>query len=556
MKYFFLIFPIFFIAQLKSQTASPPDFINYQAVLRDANGVELEPGTNVLLGVRIFTLQTDGSPVYEESHSVTVPSSKVINLKMGKGIASFGTFSSIKWETGSVHYQILLNGTPIGGKIPFASVPYALYSPKSNVNISQAPGSITTVSPNNSSSSYTLNTPAPTFSNLGTSIGTISAGTYPNYFVDIPHPVFQNIGIGTLSGSWPTLNLNVPQPLISGQGLVDITLSSYPNYYISVPTPTLTYNSSSGLFSLSQGTFLTSSNLSPSLSLLGNNLSVAASTLNIPQLGYWFKPSASVVSLGNASDNVGIGTSNPTSKLQIESNTADVAIVSSPLNPASLSFGSGTLTALGRILYDNSTHVMSFQTNSVPNRLLINNLGNVGINNPSPGERLHVVGNAKATNFLYNSPKTRYYNMGEADFNAALTATASGEVHRSFSAGGVGIINATAPNALVAPIHIPHGSTVTSVQIFYVDERAAGDMVIEFQRRNNTGGLSSIASGTTSGSTAGVQTMTLTIGPPHTVDNFNWNYLIRVYSTNWSNNSTKDMYIYAVRVNYVIIETD
>lgn len=126
--------------------AQAPQFINYQAVLRDAAGVPIAAGTTVNLNVKIFNDATASSLAYEENHNgIAIPQGNVISIKIGKGIGvpPNGNFSAIQWNQGSVEYIISLNGTPLGVRDRFASVPFALnaggaassYSPSANVSI-------------------------------------------------------------------------------------------------------------------------------------------------------------------------------------------------------------------------------------------------------------------------------------------------------------------------------------------------------------------------------------------------------------------------------------
>ncbi len=126
--------------------AQAPQFINYQAVLRDASGVPIAAGTTVNLNVKIFNDGTSSSLAYEENHNgITIPQGNVINIRIGKGtgVPPNGNFSAIQWNQGLVEYIISLNGTPLGARDRFASVPFALnsggaainYSPSANVSI-------------------------------------------------------------------------------------------------------------------------------------------------------------------------------------------------------------------------------------------------------------------------------------------------------------------------------------------------------------------------------------------------------------------------------------
>jgi hypothetical protein len=125
--------------------AQSPQFINYQAILRDAAGIPIAAGTTVNLNVKIFNDPSTSSLAYEENHNnIAIPLGNVINIKIGKGIGvpPNTNFSAVQWNQGTVEYIISLNGTPLGVRDRFASVPFALnaggastnYSPSANIS--------------------------------------------------------------------------------------------------------------------------------------------------------------------------------------------------------------------------------------------------------------------------------------------------------------------------------------------------------------------------------------------------------------------------------------
>lgn len=135
---------IFFCLASFAQNTVPP-FINYQAVIRDAGGVPVAEGATITLNFKIFTNSTTLTPVYEEDHVVVVPPNNIINLRIGNGnpIPPLNNFSAVPWNAGTAHYIVSKDGNPIGGRTPFASVPYAFssgggaatsYSPSTNIS--------------------------------------------------------------------------------------------------------------------------------------------------------------------------------------------------------------------------------------------------------------------------------------------------------------------------------------------------------------------------------------------------------------------------------------
>jgi hypothetical protein len=109
-----------------------PQSINYQAIARDTSGAIL---TNQDISIRITILKDSigGSVVYQETHSVEVNSYGLINLAIGTGTVTNGTFSEIGWDT-SEHYLKVEIDPDAGsnyfdfGTTQLISVPYSLES--------------------------------------------------------------------------------------------------------------------------------------------------------------------------------------------------------------------------------------------------------------------------------------------------------------------------------------------------------------------------------------------------------------------------------------------
>lgn len=157
-------------------------------------------------------------------------------------------------------------------------------------------------------SSFSINVPAPTFSNAGQNIIT---GTYPNFVVNtptvpasavptiaitntaaatstvvssgnsfsinMPPPTFNNSGQTLITGAYPNYTVNTPTvtaaPTLTATGLA--TVSAGPNYTVGVPL--LTYTPASG--ALGSGTNIVV--VAPTLSLSGNTLSSGPGTNSV-----------------------------------------------------------------------------------------------------------------------------------------------------------------------------------------------------------------------------------------------------------------------------------
>jgi hypothetical protein len=286
--------------------------------------------------------------------------------------------------------------------------------------------------------------------------------------------VFTNVGIGTITPAvYPNYALNIPAPTFSSLGLANVT-GAYPNYTVGVATPTLNFNMVNGNLNLLQGPFSTSVNISPSLALLGNALTVANSSIGLPGLNLWSRTSNTATELFNINDYVGIGVNNPTEKLQVQSGAnTDISIVATPVNNANLNFGSTTNHFLGKINYSTNTNSMNFWTNNTPDRLVITSNGNIGMGSSTPTEKLSVAGNVLipgANEYLYAAPKTKYFSLPSMAFNSENATT----YQNSFLSGCIFPIGASTGLAtyFVAPVYLPDGATVTKLDAYVVDNDA------------------------------------------------------------------------------------
>ncbi|MDB4655513.1 hypothetical protein OAE48_01570 [Flavobacteriales bacterium] len=110
--------------------AQAPQGINYQAVVRDAGGDEL---VSQAVSLRMTILENNTTTVYQETHSATTNDFGLVNLVIGQGTATQGTFNTIDWSTGNYFAQTEVDvsgGTnySLMGSQQLMSVPYALYA--------------------------------------------------------------------------------------------------------------------------------------------------------------------------------------------------------------------------------------------------------------------------------------------------------------------------------------------------------------------------------------------------------------------------------------------
>jgi len=106
----------------------------------------------------------------------------------------------------------------------------------------------------------------------------------------------------------------------------------------------------------------------------------------------------------------------------------------------------------------------------------------------------------------------------------------------------------TSVNVLVAPITLPHGARLTRFTAYFKDESADQDLSIILNREVlNSGIFDPVETIETSGSDSGWRSASLEID--HLVDNNNYGYFIRIFTSNWDAEGAKA--IKGVKVEYV-----
>jgi hypothetical protein len=120
-----LAFAITFIA-----SAQAPQGFNYQATVRNSAGA-LIVNQNVNFKFNIMLNSQTSVPIYSETHFAPTDDLGQVNLTVGTGTPTTGTFSAINWASGSYFLGIELNtgsGYVAMGTTQLLSVPYALYA--------------------------------------------------------------------------------------------------------------------------------------------------------------------------------------------------------------------------------------------------------------------------------------------------------------------------------------------------------------------------------------------------------------------------------------------
>ena len=131
-----IILLVLAIISIIAVNAQPTQAFKYQAVVRDNAG---EIISNQAIGIQISIRDAipNGTIVYQETFSETTNQFGLVNLEIGTGTPTIGTFTGIDWGSNSKFLEVEID--PAGGSSyvsmgtsELLSVPYALFSDRSS----------------------------------------------------------------------------------------------------------------------------------------------------------------------------------------------------------------------------------------------------------------------------------------------------------------------------------------------------------------------------------------------------------------------------------------
>ncbi|MGE0567281.1 MAG: hypothetical protein AB7O73_04975, partial [Bacteroidia bacterium] len=319
---------------------------------------------------------------------------------------------------------------------------------------------------------------------------------------------------------------------------------SYPNYSLAIPNPILNYNPVTGVLGYTQTPFSTTLSVNPKLSLAGNVLTSGSETVSLAAFDIWTNNSGSV-SLVVPANNVGIGTSNPVQKLDVQGYIREGVgstfndegwLMATPSPGMSLLRAGGRATTEMRLEQPNNAPI-TFQVNGTE-RMRIEPNGNVGIGVVPATEKLEVSGNIKipaANNYLYAGVQSRTISIPAAAFmpesgNNIVRRMIAGQLYAYPALGGT-LVTGLA-TYFVAPINLPQSATVTGVYAYVVDNDATFNISLtQLWRATTTVGSSGSAfimanTGGTSSGNPNIQLLqTNSVTSPIIDNNLNMYYL-------------------------------
>ena len=157
MKKFYAILCLAITSFTQLQAQAPQGF-NYQATVRNSAG-ELIVNQNVYFKFNVIQGSQTSIPVFTELHYVPTDDLGQVNLIIGQGTPSAGTFSELDWSLGSYYLGIELNtgnGYVAMGTTQLLSVPYALYAENSGNTAPTTPTLQSVLAENNSANNQQI----------------------------------------------------------------------------------------------------------------------------------------------------------------------------------------------------------------------------------------------------------------------------------------------------------------------------------------------------------------------------------------------------------------
>lgn len=198
---------------VSSAFAQSPQAFKYQAVARNASGVELA-ATAITVRTSIHDGSASGTAVYVETHSAITNPFGLFSITIGRGTVVSGSFSSIDWGNGAKYMEQeidLGSGFQSMGTAELLSVPYALYAASGSAEL-LPDGSAAGNTPYWDGSSWVTNN-----SNIFNNGANVGIGTAtPSHTLEVQGNSFASSGYETPSGQ-------------------DYTYSTAKTHYLSIP---------------------------------------------------------------------------------------------------------------------------------------------------------------------------------------------------------------------------------------------------------------------------------------------------------------------------------
>ena len=261
-----------------------------------------------------------------------------------------------------------------------------------NVGIGTASpvGMLSVVNPQSNNNTWTpANNPDLWVSNAGTSNSYYAFGITTNSGDILSVTNAGNVGIGTTS---PSAKLHVDSGLAHNTVKITTGSSGGTGY-----DAALYINGGAN-----------NSEMSINMGIVGNE---DRDRIKTYQGNMYFRTNDSENMIINSSGNVGIGTTSPNEKLTIVGDATKAKLellVTGNTGESQIHFGDDDDVNSGRIAYNHASDYMSFYTNNVGDRMIINSSGNVGIGTTSPSAKLDIYGDSNSSDNMIELINSKY----------------------------------------------------------------------------------------------------------------------------------------------------
>ena len=183
---------------------------------------------------------------------------------------------------------------------------------------------------------------------------------------------------------------------------------------------------------------------------------------------------------------------------------------------------------------------------------LFSSAQNVGIGTASPSEKLEVVGNIKADNFMYSTPKTFFHTFSGFNFRAE---NSTDTVLASVGAGEITMQTNLVGKKIVAPVQLPDGATLVNLKAYINDFSITSDLRVLLYRKTLTDNFFATNYGSVvSSGAAGLGLYQSSIFT-NVIDNSLYTYYLSVSSSNATIPFPGNIYLRAVIIEYTKTST-
>jgi len=181
-------------------------------------------------------------------------------------------------------------------------------------------------------------------------------------------------------------------------------------------------------------------------------------------------------------------------------------------------------------------------------RLRVQRDGNIGIGVSMAFTKLDVGGVVRANDFAFSTPVTYVKAISGAAFQSTVSTVAP---TYEVAASGTYFDASVGAAALVAPVDIPDGATITFVEFFVYDNASSQSLMCKLYRRPHRQ-FGSIAVGSvTTTNVNNIQNAFLTLN--ETISYSNNAYYLAVESSDWAGTSTS---LFSVKITYTMSRPD